>query len=134
MLQVCTVVGISALVERLVSTLSYMVHLSFIALTKPPGQMGDLNTSPADPLFHLHHANLDRLWWSWQSLNLPARLSDISGPSIMMNPASPNVTLAHPLSVGVSGVDTTVGDVMKIDACGTGGSMCYTYDSLYTLL
>ncbi|KAK4683049.1 hypothetical protein QC764_121700 [Podospora pseudoanserina] len=98
------------------------------------GQMGDLYTSPADPIFHLHHANLDRLWWSWQSLNLPARLSDISGPSIIMDPTSPNVTLAHPLSVGVSGVDTTVGDVMKIDACGTGGSMCYTYDSLYTLL
>ncbi len=22
-------------------------------------------TSPADPVFWLHHANLDRLWWVW---------------------------------------------------------------------
>ena len=21
----------------------------------------------ADPLFYLHHANIDRLWWKWES-------------------------------------------------------------------
>lgn len=98
--------------------------------------MGDLYTSPADPLFYLHHANLDRLWWSWQKLNLSARLTDISGPVILMdydNVYGGNVTLDFPLSVGVSAADTTVGEVMKIDACGTGGVLCYEYDEVYTL-
>jgi tyrosinase len=29
------------------------------------GTMSDASVSPADPVFWLHHANLDRLWWSW---------------------------------------------------------------------
>lgn len=31
------------------------------------GAMGDLSTSPNDPLFWLHHANIDRIWSIWQS-------------------------------------------------------------------
>src|SRR6266436_5301011 len=29
------------------------------------GTMSDPGVSPADPVFWLHHANLDRLWWVW---------------------------------------------------------------------
>jgi len=29
------------------------------------GTMSDAGVSPADPVFWLHHANLDRLWWVW---------------------------------------------------------------------
>jgi tyrosinase len=29
------------------------------------GTMSSALTSPADPVFWLHHANLDRLWWDW---------------------------------------------------------------------
>jgi len=29
------------------------------------GTMSDASISPADPVFWLHHANLDRLWWAW---------------------------------------------------------------------
>lgn len=98
--------------------------------------MGDLYTSPADPIFHLHHANLDRLWWSWQKLNPSVRLTDISGPLFLMdyeNVKGGNVTLATALSVGVSAPDVTVGDVMDIAGCGTDGVLCYEYDTLYTL-
>ncbi|KAF9553250.1 Di-copper centre-containing protein [Agrocybe pediades] len=42
------------------------------------GDLGNLYSSPADPLFFLHHANLDRLWWKWQSMDLRRRLTDIS--------------------------------------------------------
>ena len=29
------------------------------------GTMSDASISPADPVFWLHHGNLDRLWWVW---------------------------------------------------------------------
>jgi hypothetical protein len=29
------------------------------------GTMSSAHTSPADPVFWLHHGNLDRLWWKW---------------------------------------------------------------------
>ncbi|KAK3395337.1 hypothetical protein B0T20DRAFT_509127 [Sordaria brevicollis] len=97
------------------------------------GQMGDLHQSPADPIFYLHHANLDRLWWSWQKLNLTTRLKEISGPSVMMQPTSPPVTLDFPMTLGVSYEEATVGDVMNIMGCGKDGVLCYDYDKLYTL-
>lgn len=44
--------------------------------------MENQNASPGDPVFFLHHANLDRLWWQWQQANLTARLADMSGSRI----------------------------------------------------
>lgn len=44
--------------------------------------MENQNGSPGDPIFFLHHANVDRLWWQWQQANLSARLTDMSGPLI----------------------------------------------------
>lgn len=29
------------------------------------GDLGDMFTSPAEPLFFQHHANLDRIWAKW---------------------------------------------------------------------
>ena len=31
------------------------------------GDMGDVSTSPRDPVFYLHHCNLDRLWARWNA-------------------------------------------------------------------
>ncbi|KAK0731025.1 hypothetical protein B0H67DRAFT_639457 [Lasiosphaeris hirsuta] len=99
------------------------------------GQMGDLYTSPADPLFYLHHANLDRLWWSWQKLSPAARLADVSGPIFLMdydNAQGGNVTLDFPLTAGVNAPDVTICNVMNIADCSRTG-LCYEYDKLYTL-
>lgn len=98
--------------------------------------MGDLYVSPSDPIFYMHHANLDRVWWSWQAFNLSARLTDISGPIYILdysNAEGGNVTLAYPISLGVSAPNVTISDVMDISGgCGD-GIMCYTYDKLYQL-
>ncbi|GME25711.1 tyrosinase central domain protein [Neofusicoccum parvum] len=94
------------------------------------GQMGDLYASPSDPIFYMHHANLDRVWWSWQALDLEKRLTDISGPIYLMdysNEQGGNVTLDFPLTVGVNAENITVADTMNIK----GGVLCYDYDQLY---
>ncbi|KAJ3949164.1 uncharacterized protein N0V96_000279 [Colletotrichum fioriniae] len=45
------------------------------------GTMDDPSLSPGDPLFFLHHTNLDRLWWQWQAQN-ESRLTDIGGNNV----------------------------------------------------
>ncbi|PGH15885.1 hypothetical protein AJ80_05417 [Polytolypa hystricis UAMH7299] len=94
------------------------------------GEMGDLYASPSDPIFYMHHTNLDRVWWSWQSRDLQNRLTDISGPQMLMdyeNLQAGNVTLDFKMSVGLNAEDVTVRDTMDI----RGGYLCYDYDSLY---
>lgn len=39
-------------------------------------------SSPGDPLFYLHHAFIDKIWWDWQSADLDARLYSIGGPNV----------------------------------------------------
>ncbi|KAK7720867.1 hypothetical protein SLS63_009650 [Diaporthe eres] len=86
---------------------------------------------------YVHHANLDRVWWSWQSYDLEKRLRDISGPIFLMdydNVQGGNVTLDFEMTVGVSAPNVTVGDVMDIsNGCSGDGIICYTYDDLYAL-
>ncbi|XEV03447.1 hypothetical protein FSHL1_008734 [Fusarium sambucinum] len=58
---------------------------------------GDLvpSTSPNDPIFFLHHAQINRLWWIWQQKNPKQRNTDYSGIRILASgateskPASP---------------------------------------------
>jgi hypothetical protein len=58
---------------------------------------GDMTTaaSPTDPLFFMHHANVDRLWYQWREAHpnrnpsnmdevlKPASLSDVPGSSVV---------------------------------------------------
>jgi tyrosinase len=51
------------------------------------GTMSDASVSPADPVFWLHHANLDRLWWQWY--NSPAgnhQNPPLAGADAVMDP------------------------------------------------
>ncbi|KAH6875060.1 hypothetical protein BKA58DRAFT_437055 [Alternaria rosae] len=92
------------------------------------GQMSDGWASPSDPIFWLHHANLDRVWWSWQTKDLETRLRDMSGPVMLRdwdNTQGGNVTLDFPLSLGYNGWDAKISDVMDIR------DLCYSYDELY---
>lgn len=91
---------------------------------------------PSELTTKVHHANLDRVWWSWQSYDLENRLHDISGPIFLMdydNVQGGNVTLDFEMTVGVSAPNVTVGDVMDISSGAADGRICYTYDDLYAL-
>ncbi|SCN91481.1 related to monophenol monooxygenase [Fusarium fujikuroi] len=45
------------------------------------GVMEDIDASPGDPLFYIHHAFIDRLWWKWQSEDPDSRLYQLGGSS-----------------------------------------------------
>ncbi|KAK0623963.1 hypothetical protein B0T14DRAFT_428085 [Immersiella caudata] len=117
------------------------------------GKMLDPIASPGDPIFYLHHTWLDKIFWEWQALDLPARLTDIGGQTKQLGfptnmdpgsfvppadamvplPGSPpqraegnpgNVTtLTHILNMLGVIPNATIGDVMDIG----GPLLCYEY-------
>ncbi|KFZ01651.1 hypothetical protein V501_09890 [Pseudogymnoascus sp. VKM F-4519 (FW-2642)] len=98
------------------------------------GTMGDVYASPGDPLFFLHHANMDRLWNLWQRIDFPRRSKDIAGPTVQFTapfdffgPAtSTNVTLDYAMDfkhLASSSSSVKISEVMDIQA----GRLCYTY-------
>ena len=87
---------------------------------------GDLFASPGDPMFFLHHSQIDRVWWTWQNLD-PGykRKNEISGTiTILNNPPSRDGTLEDVISLGGVGVpDVQIKDVVDT----MDGPLCYTY-------
>ncbi|KAJ8105574.1 hypothetical protein OPT61_g10091 [Boeremia exigua] len=90
-----------------------------------PGR--DPYVSPADPVFYLHHAQIDRVWWIWQALNAKTAFGDegISGTGTFLNaPPSANTTLDTSVNLGYAweGV-LPMRDLMSTVA----GPFCYVY-------
>jgi tyrosinase len=53
------------------------------------GSMGSIPTAPAVPIFWMHHANVDRLWWQWQSSPQgQGKNPNLSGAAAVMDPWS----------------------------------------------
>ena len=53
------------------------------------GTMMSIVTAPADPIFWMHHAEIDRLWAEWQQAN-PGEHPSLPGPAGTMDPWSEN--------------------------------------------
>ncbi|WP_157537503.1 tyrosinase family protein [Kitasatospora azatica] len=47
--------------------------------------MSDLMTAAADPLFYMHHANIDRLWWTWHPTHQNENPT-LNGDNAVMDP------------------------------------------------
>ncbi|KAH7233146.1 hypothetical protein BKA59DRAFT_534979 [Fusarium tricinctum] len=85
------------------------------------GDMGP-STSPNEPLFFLHHANVDRVWAKWQGRN-NTRLADYSGKQLSGEAAS--ITDEMPV-LRLADKQPVVKDYMDIQA----GPLCYTYSDI----
>ncbi|TVY39261.1 Tyrosinase-like protein [Lachnellula subtilissima] len=102
---------------------NYGVHgAGHFTIGGDPG--GDIYTSPGDPVFWLHHGQIDRTWWIWQNQDIASRQNAISGTITMYNsPASRNGTLDDILYLGVNADDIAIKDVMST----VEGPFCYIY-------
>ncbi|KAH9907265.1 Di-copper centre-containing protein [Xylariomycetidae sp. FL2044] len=88
---------------------------------------GDVYISPADPMFFLHHAQIDRTWWIWQNQDPAERTSAIAGTITMDNdPPSRDGTLEDMLAVGLNGDQLQMALAMSTVGT-TGGPFCYVY-------
>ncbi|KAJ6031582.1 tyrosinase central domain protein [Penicillium herquei] len=89
------------------------------------GDGADLFTSPTDPVFFLHHAQVDRMWWTWQSRDLENRRYALSGTQTLENvPASPELTLEDQITWGPLGRNYTTKSLMAAND----GPFCYRYE------
>jgi len=76
------------------------------------GEMGNALSSPGDPLFYLHHAQLDRIWNQWQN-SAPGRVMEIGGFTEVGG--SVPSTLDYVLTYPGLGPNVTVREVMEIN-------------------
>ncbi len=88
------------------------------------GAMFDFFASPGDPVFFLHHGNLDRLWDKWQAMEPATRRFQYNGTSTILNTnATPEVSNSTKIAFSVLGSDVTLKDVADPAA----GPYCYCY-------
>jgi tyrosinase len=88
---------------------------------------GDLFASPGDPYFYLHHAMIDRTFWTWQNQDVGPRTfgkNSLSGTITINNqPPSRNTTKEDVIDLGVNTAKVKIGDTLSTIA----GPFCYIY-------
>lgn len=89
------------------------------------GDAGDFFSSPNDPVFFMHHAMVDRVWWIWQALHL-SQAKSVAGTITLLNtPPSRETSLEDLVQTNWLGLeDRRIGELL-----GTldGTPFCYIY-------
>ncbi len=70
-----------------------LVHMWF------NGTMSNVPIAPADPMFWLHHAEIDRIWAIWANAN-PGQVPTLSGADAVLDPWPENVSDVLTTSIG----------------------------------
>lgn len=90
------------------------------------GEMGNVITSPNDPIFWLHHGYVDYIWWKWQGDN-ETRIHDLEGIGYetQREPDTGYVETTADTVLYLYDVlpNATVGDMSDTKR----GFLCYTY-------
>lgn len=87
--------------------------------------MTDFYASPGDPIFFLHHSQIDRVYTIWQNQDISTRGNSISGTLTMANlPPSRNATLDDILDLGPLGPPLKIRDALST----VDGPFCYYYE------
>ncbi|KAI8923315.1 hypothetical protein BC831DRAFT_471658 [Entophlyctis helioformis] len=90
------------------------------------GDMGNARLSPNDPIFMLHHRNIDRIWYRWQRRH-PQQASMYSG-NLRRGSSDNNARATDTLNMfGYLSTNPTVADVLSSTGGGAGGLVCFQY-------
>ncbi|KAI8625303.1 Di-copper centre-containing protein [Xylariaceae sp. FL1651] len=88
------------------------------------GTSGDLFGSPVDPVFWLHHAMVDRVYWIWQALHLSLADTVAGTLTVFNTPPSRDTSVDDLLSLGVNADPLSIKNALNT----LGGSpFCYIY-------
>lgn len=80
--------------------------------------------SPGDPVFYMHHAQVDRIYWIWQMLDFQNRQGVHGTNTLQNNPPSDDTTVEDLVDVGPLADPVKIKDLMNT----VGGSpLCYVY-------
>lgn len=89
--------------------------------------MFDLFTSPNDPAFFFHHANVDRMWTIWQNRDLEKRQYALNGTVLNYDPPdAPLLTLDTVVDWGVLAGPKRFREVMS----NLKGGFNYVYEDM----
>jgi tyrosinase len=88
--------------------------------------MRNVWSSINDPLFFMHHAQLDHVWWSWQNLE-PDHKWAIDGP-VYPNGTGGKTTLDSTVQLApFAAPDVAIRDLMDSINENDEGVLCYVY-------
>jgi tyrosinase len=88
------------------------------------GVSGDSFSSPVDPVFWLHHAMVDRVYWLGQALHSFQAHTVAGIIKIFNNPPSRNTSVDDIIDLGVNTAPIAIGNVLNTLG---GDPMCYIY-------
>ena len=95
------------------------------------GDMEDLGYSVNDPLFFLHHRNIDRIWWKWQKDNPNAAFQYSEDNSVIELLGMSSVIERLDFKKLYEG-PPTIAEVLNTTSGGMDGLMCYNYSNSIT--
>ncbi|EWG41477.1 hypothetical protein FVEG_03589 [Fusarium verticillioides 7600] len=110
--------------EKFVDALEVQAHNSI-----PQFVRGDFYglTAPNDPVFYLHHAQVDRLWWLWQQQDIQGKTKTYQGPKqntrVHANESLSGSSLDDIISLGNLSEPVRVYEVMATES----EVLCYRY-------
>lgn len=90
------------------------------------GDLGDIYSSPADPVFYLHHAMLDRVFWLWQALH-PEQADTVAGTVTFKNKPPGRATTLKDL-LQLKWLDVADTPIEKVMNTLGGTPLCYIYN------
>jgi tyrosinase len=86
----------------------------------------DFYTSPGDPYFWLHHSNIDRVWWIWQTQDYANRQQVIAGGTSMLGWGKAQ-SLEDNIDLEVLNVDGKKYKIKELVST-IAGPFCYVYE------